>query len=553
MTVPWREVVHSTLQNLSRDGLSSALKADKGQRDLDDNPKTAPPIPPPSNASPSQSQRGSMPRTSPRSLTKVVGVFLGMHDNAACAPIHIESDDEAATAEKNRQMAKTGLPSTQYTSTFPGKHKPWTEQFTSRSSGPTLGQSTPWSEPRDEARIKGGLVRRDPSAVRVEDSMKKKPFKTPTGPYRPYDTLTARSDFLQQRASRARATVNAPRTKLLAKDDVHANDHSTPNKKRKIGDERGSGSSAASTIPLQDSQNPDDSEDELGLDSKPADGKWCGKTQQPSNLNDTEQNCVPPLGSRNNAHDAQVNQVDRSSPEDECAFTKGTAQQRKAEKDKILESPSDSPKQASAQPRTSPYFTLPRTRTTESSGKKHNRRRNSTSESPDALQSAETLSTLAQRVLINAAYPNMKTKDLGDLILGSNSNSSAVTNKLSSAYVKKPVNSKTSFALEELVYRDLLDTSGYIIELDRATREVVINMKDPLLGDEPLSMPRGFNQIRKLELGDNQSPLVTLHFSRTVMASEKMYLRLESHEAAVDFVNFLQDAQKKLKVKTKEE
>ncbi|KIW99283.1 uncharacterized protein Z519_00946 [Cladophialophora bantiana CBS 173.52] len=550
MTVPWREVVRSTLQNLSRDGLSSALKADKGQRDLDDNPNTASLVPPPSNASPSQSQGGLISRTSPRSLTKAVGVFLGMHDNAACAPIHIDGDDEVATTDEKRLTAKSGLPSTQYASKFPGKARPWTEQFTSRSSGPTLGQSTPWSEPRVEARIKGGLVRRDPGAVRIDDSMRK-PFKTPTGSYRPYDTLTARSDFLQQRTSRARATVNTPSTKLLAKDDVHANDHSTPNKKRKIGGGRGFGSSAASTIPLQDSQNLNDSEDELGLNSKPADGKWCGKIQQPSNLNDTEGNCVRPLGSRNNAHHAQINQIDRSSPEDEFAFAKGSAQQRRAEKDKILESPSDSPKQASAQPRTSPYFTLPRTRTTESSGKKHNRRWDSTSESPDALQSAETLSTRAQRVLGSAAYPNMKTKDLGYLILGSNS--STVIDKQSSAHVKKPVNTKTTFALEELVYRGLLDTSGYIIELDRSTREVAINMKDPLLGDEPLSMPRGFNQIRKLELGDNQSSLVTLHFSRTVMASEKMYLRLASHEAAVDFVNFLQDTQKKLKVKTKDD
>ncbi|KIW29771.1 uncharacterized protein PV07_05559 [Cladophialophora immunda] len=537
MKLPWHEVVQSTLHDLSQNGLSSSRKSDVGRRGSDDNPTTAPLVPPRSNASPSQSQRGQMPQTPPRHLTKTISAFLGAHDNAACAPIHIESDDDIETPVAKSETTTPSFPSTQNALTFKGEFEAATANFTSGSSGISRRQSSPRTGSRDEDRLVGGLVRRSTDSGCIEDPMKK-PFKTPSGAYKPYNTLNGRSAFLQQRTSQTRVPVPASSTSLPTKNDIHANDHGTPNKKRKVGDWGSPGVRAASVVPLDDGQNLNNSEDELALDTKSKDGKVSGKRHGLRRSNDREENSLPTLRTRDKVRNIQVDRVDRSSPEDEGAFTKGSAQQRKAEKDKILESPPE----FSKQPRASRYF---------SNRQKQNPKRVQTPESPDALQSSEPRFASESSVMNGAPYPEMKTKDLGNLIIGTNS--STAVSKRSKELVKKPAKTKMTFFLRELVYRDLLDSSGYIIELDRSGKEVSINVKDPLLGDDPVSLPRQFNQIIKLRHGSNESPLVSLHFVRTLKEEETMWLRFESHKMAVDFVGVLKDIEKTLKVSVRGE
>ncbi|OAL38088.1 hypothetical protein AYO20_02540 [Fonsecaea nubica] len=512
-------VVQDTLETLNRTGLTSGHKSHIGQRGTDDKPSTAPLVPPNSNASPSQSKRVQMPRTPPKQLTKTIKAFLGAHDNAACAPIHIESDDDSETPVESK------------TST--------------RSSDATLRQSSSWSGLSDNDRLVGGLVRRHPNPERIEEPMKK-PFKPPSGVYKPYNTLNGKSAYLHQRTSQSRTPVPASSTNLPSKSDIHANDHFTPHKKRKIGDWGASAISPTSAIPSDGGQILNDSEDELALDTQSNDGNVSGRLPRRRRSDDRDGNGVSTQRHRDSIDRTQVDQVNRSSPQDESAFTKDSAQRRKTEKDKILESPHD----LSKHPHTSPYFRYPGTRTADVTRQRQNPKWAQSPESPDALQSTEPQSTPKSYTFGGARYPEMKTMDLGNLIIGHTS--SSVGHKRSNETVQPP-SKKICFVLLEFVFREFFDSSGYMIELDRSASQIAVNLKDPLLGNESVFLPRGINQIIKLRHGNDESPLVNLQFARTGMEEEPMWLRFESHKMAFDFVKFLTDVEKTLKVTTKDE
>ncbi|OAP61691.1 hypothetical protein AYL99_03894 [Fonsecaea erecta] len=525
MTVPWHEVVQSTINDFSRRGLGALRTSNVAQRGADDGPTTAPPVPPHSNASSSRSHRGQMPQSSARHLTKTVEAFLGAHDNAACAPIHIESDDEVEATIERRETELSGLPFTQYAFTFTRKLDAPTKLFDARrSSGTTPRQSTSLSESKTEDRLARGLVdvpnahqrwrgRRNLDSESVRDQMKKS-FKTPSGPYKPCNTLNGRSAFLQQRTSHARAPVNASSSNVLPKNDIHANDHGTPNKRRKIQ------TVSEYRVPAES-----DSEDELALETGRERGKY---PEQPQELH-----------------------VNHSSPQGNGVFSDQSAQRRKDEKDQILES---SPG-LSKQPHTSPYLTYLATKTADGNGHEQNSTTVRTPESPDILQSIGPHHSPKSLALDSAPYPEMKSTDLKNLIIGQSTNKSKFR-KRRKELEKEPPPAKEVFLLTEIVHGDLLDTSGFAIGIDSSKDEVFVARQNPLLDDEPVSRLRGIDAIFKVTIGDgsNDSALVNFHFRRYAKKKEEMmWLRFESYQKAMDFSLRLQASQSlKVCVKTGE-
>ena len=326
------------------------------------------------------------------------------------------------------------------------------------------------------------------------------------------------------------------------------NDHTTPNKKRKTEDLRQPGKSADSAISLDDSQALDESEDELALGTNSVPQRSAVHVPQPRGTSQVGQSSAG-LTTRTGMNNAQKPHSDRrSSSEDESIFTKVSARQRRAQKDDMLGS-SPEPLKQLATHHVSPYFGKPHTSVNAGKSRQDQARHvEPTPESPDALQGGKTRSI---RMPNGESLSRMRTRDLGNLIVGDKS--TATLSKASNSRGKKALTQATSFPLEDLVYRNFIPTSGYMVEVDISLKQISIELEKPALGDGSLLDARGISKIAKLEHGTDQSPLVIIHFSRSDSSGEdKMCLRFQSHKVALDFVKLLQKAVHSLRVYDRE-
>jgi hypothetical protein len=233
---------------------------------------------------------------------------------------------------------------------------------------------------------------------------------------------------------------------------------------------------------------------------------------------------------------------------DESSFTKGSAQQRKAEKDKMLESSPDAPKPTIAI-YVSPYFGQGTNKhdpdTNEHSQLKHT---DVIPDSPDALQGGETR---PQQEFKGKSYPNMKVRDLATLVVGSDS--STTITKTMEPRSKTTSKRIENFELEKLFYPPRGDISGGIIEVDKLEKIFSVHHFDPLLSNEPLMDPRSLRQATVLEYGSDTGGLVSLEFSRHGYGRDKMFLKFKSEHAAYLFATLIGDLNVGVRITGREE
>ena len=386
--------------------------------------------------------------------------------------------------------------------------------------------------------------------VRRQPSLRQ--FQASTGGFKPVDTLAGKSAFIHQRTSERRLPSFNPvvpkAPNRLSKTEFRDNDHTAPYKKRKTVDVRASGQSAASAINLDDSQPRDESEDELALNSEAqsrafmSDGQHVHKSHdlgQPSIASGRKSNDISPVRQRE--------PVRRASSLDESGFTKGSAQQRKAEKDRILDSPPD-PRELLITAQISPYFglTAPIPKSEVSVPEKSGRLE-PVPESPDALQGGETR---PRRELKEKPY-QMRTKALGALIVGSPSGTT-ITRSFQPR-VKNAINPEELFELEELFYPPLVATSTYSIRVNTSTKEFSFYTTDSILPNEdPLMDPRPLRQIAVVQYAADTPSLVSLDFSRKSGGQDKMFLRFTTAKAAIDFLQLIGNTEHGLRMHGKE-
>ena len=187
MISSWNEVVHDGLERFKTLFTSNP---DPTTSPDDNSPAAPPPLPSRSNASTAASHRAQMPSRKSRYLTRAIEPSLHGHehrnarDDAACdpievsrslgrsprflygigcrhadryGPIQIASDGEDATTD-HKERAKTQTQSTNLGGVVRKREKSSAEHFHPRSGGLLTRTRTRQPEPRDEARLMGGLA-----------------------------------------------------------------------------------------------------------------------------------------------------------------------------------------------------------------------------------------------------------------------------------------------------------------------------------------------------------------------------------------------------------
>ncbi|KIX09824.1 uncharacterized protein Z518_00905 [Rhinocladiella mackenziei CBS 650.93] len=460
-----------------------------------------------SDASASHSHRAQMPQYgSKRYLTRNVRRFVEDNDNEPWDPIEIESDEDPP-ANSRDQITR---------STFGIQEAP-------RRYVAIHGKETQTSESRDEARLLGGLTRRDPGAVSIEDPMK----RIFTSRYKPHDTLSSarpgtRSEHILHRTQPLRTPAHP-----------HTNSQSTGNDFLM-----------------------DDSPDELQLSPIPAPEENSLKDRTRSKPDHEEHSLLPRASTRNSMIFRPERSIsDRPSPEDEGDFTKVSAKQRKAERDKMFRNSSPAPSNhLSAGRISSPYFSRAGTPSeTQRQKQRQSRMEALTQESPDALHVDDTSTSQPQPVESGKSLVEVSTRDLRHVHTG-NDHSTGITKPEKWAH-KKTSKSRSTFKLEDIRYPGPTCHSMYVLEVDSERKEISINTESQMLGNEPVMESRPITKIQHVQFGTDDSPLVRLQFSRRENAREHfedtMNLRFGSHKDAYNFVTLLRNLVVTLKVTDK--
>lgn len=350
-----------------------------------------------------------------------------------------------------------------------------------------------------------------------------------------------RSDHILQTTKQYRG--HGSNGKVPVKNEIRANDHVTPHKRLKVRDSRELGNTVHSAISLDDTQILDDSADELQLSPRSVERKSIRQHRSHTPIDGSTQTKIT---GRDRLDPAETSNLARFSPEDEGQFTKISARQRKAEKDNILGSSSPAPpKQTPVGTIPSPYFTKAGTSTAEGGALKRNRNEVPAQESPDVLHNDTSPRVSRPEFQPRATVSELRTRDLGTMIMGRSSNAAINRPARSKKTGKEPV----AFHLKEFVYRNVDDTSNYIVEIDTEKSEISIDTVDKMLGDEPVYLPRPVRKIVHIYHGND---LVVLKFSRNGPREEKMGFRFDSEKKAVEFVKLLQDLDTGLKVTWKD-
>jgi hypothetical protein len=298
------------------------------------------------------------------------------------------------------------------------------------------------------------------------------------------------------------------------------NDHSHPNKRRRIEGSQEEGTTITNAISLDDSQPADDSGDELRL-SPTYNKRGTGE---------------PPRGHRRASAAAKLpqDQIDDPSPDDESDFTKSSAKLRKAAKDKMLGSSSPGrPDQALPVAVASPYFGKSGTPSVSNQEvRKQSRRKALEQESPDALQT-EAPHTRGQ----SRSLQNVRATEFTHLILGSD-RSTTITHPKKTR-TKPQTQVLRAYKLQELVHPSLQPHSIYVVQIDEQNMELSINTDLKALGNDPVARVLPLEKIIEIRHGSNCG-IVSLEFSRSDRNKQKSYLRFESQKQAWIFVMSLQ-------------
>lgn len=320
---------------------------------------------------------------------------------------------------------------------------------------------------------------------------------------------------------------------------VHGN--SPPSKKRKLDVDHARGTSATSAIALDDSQHQEESADELQLIPEEPNGEAGEQSRHKSPhvyVSLPKSNGIGVDSKQSNS------QLTRSSPDDEGAFTKGSAEQRRAEKDRILASSSPGTSSTvQAGTVSSPYFDQANTpfRPPRHKALQH--------ESPDELHTEELSQSQARPFKSKESMAQMPIRELGALIAG-NGNTAPVS-RAANPRIKQSNKHSKSFNLEDIIYPRLRGSDIYVVEVHTDTKTISVNTVDPMLGDDPVVHPRLISKIVEVRCGDENSQYVFLTFSRQELYEDKMLLKFESHKAVYDFVSLLQNCSGSLKVNAK--
>ncbi|KAK5184248.1 hypothetical protein LTR44_003754 [Exophiala sp. CCFEE 6388] len=523
MRKSWQERVHDT-GSVIANGVLNFIRSDNNRRHED---PTSPSHP---HAPKSQLRTTRLPRDSgPIFLTKNVSRFVQDQDNAESDPIQIPSDDEDDPLHHHesslRRVRQPQLSQSQVASALPqGRNKR--------------------SESRDEATLLGGFTKDNNGTVIIPDPMTihKKSFLKPG--LKPMNTLneprlTSKERWAMQKNNRSRPQLNEQTSSVRV--EVRANDHTHPIKRRMIRDPRKEGHSTMAAIALDDSQITDDSPDELQLSPEVKSGQSSGILRRRDESQHGADGSLKT--STGQAHDNQlsVSEFERASPEDEGQFTKTSAQQRRAVKDKMLRSSSPQPpEQRNQDVAVSPYFSKPAaSAAARRNGQIHNRTRVLQQKSPDALQmdavpSGGTSPTNAPA----KSSSSMSAKELiSPLIVGSER--SAVVARPGRPRAVQSTNIKTWNLQEVVCAAALADHPIYIVQVDKKRKRIMINTDIEDLGSDPL-FEQPLEKLIEIRPADD-CDIVSLDFSRSSNHAEaKIYLRFESEKPAWEFVRLLQ-------------
>ncbi|KAL2431212.1 hypothetical protein ABEF95_000190, partial [Exophiala dermatitidis] len=350
---------------------------------------------------------------------------------------------------------------------------------------------------------------RDPGAVTIPDPMKAKRFAQKPG-FKPINTLDVAKEGTKSRHIYEKtANIRNP---------VDDNSHAHPVKKRKLDNK--------------------DSPDELRLSPEPSNGRIVRSRRGSPRVTV----CVPgPREPANNTRQSD-SRYDLRSSDDEGDFTKSAAMQRKAQKDRILDS---SPPTTANTVRTptvsSPYF---ETGDTPSRPLRH---KVLYRDSPDALQADPPTLRQRQPLQSGTSADSWSIKDLGALIVGKRHK--VDTPKIGNSGTRQADKRRKSFKLEEVIHPNLPDANIYVVEVHPDSKQITFNTEERMLVDEPvLKKPRPISKISEVKHGTDESRVVLVTFLRQESYEDKMFLRFQSHKAAIDFVSALQQCVSDIKV-----
>ena len=347
--------------------------------------------------------------------------------------------------------------------------------------------------------------------------------------------MSGRSALIRELTSDRRVPLTARVTlKPSAQNDFRENDHTTPSKKRKTGEFPQPGNSAASAISLDDSQPHEESEDELALSSNSRKRSSLRNGHRASSPTHAGHPSLSQASTSNGAVPQAHEQDPNSSNSDESIFTKIATQQRKFEKDRMLDSSPDRPRQLPVSQKSRYFPPSAPTARNDPAISKQVPQVNFEPESPDALQGAETRT---MQELKGRIRQNLSTSLLS-LVVGSETGTAIV--KPPKARPKKAEKETESFELIEVVAPGVRQSSMFIVEIDRLSKELSLYLIDVVLSDEPILPSRPIRNIYRILYGPGGSHLLCLEFSRNGPGLHKMFLRFKSEHPAYEFVTLIQ-------------
>ncbi|EXJ91760.1 hypothetical protein A1O3_00310 [Capronia epimyces CBS 606.96] len=453
-----------------------------------------------------------MPPTPRRAyLTRNIPNYVQAHDSVPFDPIEIDSDEDDRSPPDGQSTRSSRRIQTQQTYSTP------TQIRVKRS------------ESRDEARLLPTLTKREPGSVTIPDPMKRS-FTLKSG-YKPMNTLdTARPGTRSHLVFEKTTNVRNP---SYDNGQVHAS------KKRKLDYNHPNGSGATAAISSSDSQNQEESADELRL-SPESTANTAAERDRYRRSSPRVYVSVPKSKGFGSVVGESISQLTASSPEDEGNFTKGSAKQRKAQKDRMLAS--SSPVSSSIVPAetvASPYFGAA------STPSRHLRYKVLQHSSPDALQADQSPRLHTNFGESGRSLGDTDIKIPNALIVGNGYTATG------NSRMKRANENIKSLKLDDVIYRRLPNASIYVVEIHCDTKEISINTEEEMLGGEPVVESRPISKIVEVKYGSDNSPLVSLSFSRQGHQEDKLYLKFQSHKAVDDFVKILKGCSAVLKMHSK--
>ncbi|KIW13578.1 hypothetical protein PV08_08767 [Exophiala spinifera] len=491
-------------------------------------------------ASHSSQKRVPIPQQGSREyLTKRLNNYIRDNDPAQNDPIPIEDDDQEDTSENNpsirlrtsKPLLQTRSPQNHEASSVkhaPPRHMP-TRYPAERERGTTERRSIDNSQSAHENWLLGVASKPEPGFVTIQDPMKQPSSLAPG--YRPVNTLNgarppARPGHIHSTAHPSRG----PQSHAFQYGDQTKGDAlNHRHKRRKLEQPRTARQSNQDPIDIGESQQAEDSLDELGM--SPAFGK--GHTHQRDvGAFEDKRKAIP----AQNLRRAEMS----ASSEDESTFTKASAQQRRAGQDESLKTSSVIQRSHATQAKVaSPYFGKSEPPGRTSKGVRKTRQPKSLGqESPDALQESFCISHPRPAKQNPTSLDSVPATTFTRNLLGNDKNS-AITNATKKPITKTQTLSPRTFKLLEFVsVPDSFADASLILEVDERTKRLEISTDMKELDTAPLQICL-MEKINVL-MHENQSNLVRLDCPRRGNTSTQTYLRLESVKAANDFVTLLQ-------------